>query len=425
MNADKSGHNLLVASTVITLVASAWFLGAAPALATTPTVTIHTGSSYGARVAVGSTVKLGPVAPAILPACDTQAITTVTASAASISDNLLIDTGVVDSVATSTANSTTTSSDVLGVRLLNGVITANEIKAVSTTGVNSSGTPSFSAAGSIFSNLSILGLPVSANPAPNTTIVLPGIGSVVLNEQSTSTFPDFSVLTVNMIHVHVTLSNLLGYPVGTDIVVGQAMSEVQAISGVAAVGGYAYAPKLTAGSITSGPIVSIPIPCGGTHGAVDSDTIASTSIPGVVSTGTVTVTGMGNINHTGTTSEATTTTASLNLLSNLVSATAIQAVAAGATTDGMTFDFTGGTTFGSISVAGHPEVTASVAPNTKITLPGLGTLYLNLIDRSFPDKIRVVPLELDVTSKNTLGLAVGAQLLIGAAEAQLHSSTIP
>jgi hypothetical protein len=91
----------------------------------------------------------------------------------------------------------------------------------------------------------------------------------------------------------------------------------------------------------------------------------------------------------------------------------------------MTFDFTGGTTFGSISVAGHPEVTASVAPNTKITLPGLGTLYLNLIDRSFPDKIRVVPLELDVTSKNTLGLAVGAQLLIGAAEAQLHSSTIP
>jgi hypothetical protein len=347
----------------------------------------------------------------------------VTASAASVSDAPFINTGVVDSVASSTATSSTASSDVLGVNLLGGVITANEIKAVSTTSVSGK-VFSFSPAGSEFVNLSVLGLPISVNPAPNTTIELPGIGSVVLNEQITATSSDMSTLTVNMIHIHVTLPNLLGYPVGTQIIVADASSETKVVGGAAVVGGYAYAPQLFAGPVTSGPLVDVIIPCYGTYGVVKTDTVASAGLPGVLSTGAVTVTGVGNINSSGASSEATTTTASLNLLSGLVSATVIKATASGTTSNGETFDFTGGTTFGGISVAGHPEITVDVAPNTKISIPGLGTLYLNKVNK-YTDKIKVVPIELLVTTTNTLGLAVGAEVTIGAAEAQLHSAAIP
>ncbi len=416
----KFERNLFVAaiSTVIALSASAF---AVPALAAT--VTIHTATSYGAEVSVGKTVKLGPIAPAYLPSCDTQEVDTVTATAASVSDSPLADTGVVTSVASSTATSSTASSDVLGVNLLAGLITANEIKAVSTTSVSGK-VFSMSAAGSEFVNLSVLGLPITANPAPNTTIDLPGIGSVILNEQSTASSSDMTSLTVKMIDIHVTLPNVLGYPVGTEIVIADASSEIKVAGGLAEVGGYAYAPQLIAKPITSGPIVDVIIPCDGTFGVVKTDTIASTSLPGVLSTGTVTVTGLGNISNAEASSEATTTTASLNLLSSLVSATVIKATASGSTTDGKVFDFTGGTTFGGISVAGHPEITVDVSPNTKISIAGLGTLYLNRVLK-YSDKIKVVPLELVVNTANTFGLAVGADLTIGAAEAQLHSAAIP
>jgi hypothetical protein len=398
-------------------------LGVATAPALASKITVHTASSYGAKVQVGSVVKVGPIAPALLPACDTQPVATVTASAASVNQAPFINTGVVDSVASSTATSSTASSDVLGVNLLGGVITANEIKAVSTSSVSGK-VFSFSAVGSEFVNLSVLGIPISVNPAPNTTIELPGIGSVILNEQSTATSSDMSTLTVKMIDIHVTLPNLLGYPVGTQIIVSEALSEIKSVGSPAVVGGYAYAPQLIAGPVTSGPLVDVIIPCFGTYGAVKTDTVVSTSLPGVLSTGTVTVTGEGNVNSSGANSQATTTTASLNLLSGLVSATVIKATASGTTSDGETFDFTGGTTFGGISVAGHPEITVNIAPNTKISIPGLGTLYLNKINK-YSDKIKVVPVQLVVTTTNTLGLAVGAQVTIGAAEAQLHSAAIP
>ncbi|AXC09616.1 hypothetical protein ACPOL_0231 [Acidisarcina polymorpha] len=385
--------------------------------------TYHIGSAYGARVNVGSKVTLGPIAPAILPTCDTQSVGTFTASAASISQAPLLSTGLVDTSSSSTATSSKATSDVFGVNLLGGVISANEIKAVSTTTVDESGVYHFSSAGSEFSNLSVLGLPVAANPAPNTTIDLPGIGSVILNEQITKVESEESALTVNMIHVKVTIANEL-FKLGTEIIISDASSELRLVKGLALVGGYAYSPQLTTGSVSSGPLVRELIPCAGTNGAVETDSVASTNIPGVVTTGTVTVTGSGNINHAEATSEATTSVAGVNLLSGLVSATAVAATANAITTNETSFDFSGGSTFTGISVAGHPEITVNVHPNTMINVANLGVLYFNRVLK-FSDKIKIVPIELIVNTKNTLGLPVGADLTIGAAEAQLHSASIP
>jgi hypothetical protein len=105
--------------------------------------------------------------------------------------------------------------------LLNGLITAGIVEAMSTS-ISNGTTATSSAAGSGFFNLVVNGTPIAANVAPNTTIVVPMVGTVILNEQifggdgvhSTS-------LTVDMIDV------MLNGTLGTgEIIVSSAHSDV-------------------------------------------------------------------------------------------------------------------------------------------------------------------------------------------------------
>ncbi len=385
--------------------------------------TVHVASAYGAEVNVGSVVKVGQIAGAALPSCSTQAVGSSTASAASI-NAALINTGLVESVASSTETSSTGSSEIVGVNLLGGVISTTQLKAVSTSSVDSKGVFHFATTGSTFGNLNILGIQIAENVAPNTVIELPLIGSVTLNEQVPFVNSSEAKLSVNMIHVRITLG-LLGFVPGTEVIVGSAASEIRTLNGPAAVGGYAYAPQLVAKPlITIGPLVSEQIGCFGTGGAVETNSVAAVNIPGIINTGAVTVTGTGNINSGEASSEGTSSVAGLNLLAGLVSATVIKGQASATTTDGTNFDFNGGSTFVGISVAGHPEITASVAPNTAIKIANLGVLYLNRVTR-YADKVRVAPVELIINATNVLKLPIGADLTVGVVEAQLHSADIP
>ncbi len=111
------------------------------------------------------------------------------------------------------------------VNLLNGLITAELVVAMSTSYGNGTSATS-EATGSTLVGLSIAGSGIPFDevftPAPNTTINLPGIGSVVLNEQiAGGDHIKTSSLTVNMIHVR--LDGLLGTG---DIIVSSAHSDV-------------------------------------------------------------------------------------------------------------------------------------------------------------------------------------------------------
>ena len=223
-----------------------------------------------------------------------------------------------------------------------------------------------------------------------------------------------------MVHVRLTL----GANAGTEIRVADALSEIKSEGVPAAVGGYAYAPQLIAGPVTSGPLVLETIPCFGTYGVVDTDSVESTTIPGVASTGAVTVTGTADLKASETSVETTTAIAGLNLLSGLVTATAIKGEASGTTTDGVTFDFTGGSTFVGLAVAGYPGITDDVAINTKIKIANLGDLYFNRVEVD-SDKIKVTPIELIINATNSFGLPIGAELTLGVCEAQLHSTDVP
>ncbi len=115
--------------------------------------------------------------------------------------------------------------------LLNGLIQATGITAMSTSSLTSSGATS-NANGSTLENLVVNGVQVTSGDgtvAPNTNIALPGVGYVVLNEQiPTGDGVTSGGITVNMIHVYLqSAGGLLGEATTTgEIIVGSASSSV-------------------------------------------------------------------------------------------------------------------------------------------------------------------------------------------------------
>ncbi len=80
--------------------------------------------------------------------------------------------------------------------------------------------------------ISVGGMAVSDNPPPNTTILLPGIGSVTLNEQTCDgggappcNGTGSSGIQVRAIHVILNNPNALGVPQGARIIVGEAHAD--------------------------------------------------------------------------------------------------------------------------------------------------------------------------------------------------------
>jgi hypothetical protein len=80
--------------------------------------------------------------------------------------------------------------------------------------------------------ISVAGMSVSDNPPPNTTILVPGIGSVTLNEQTCDgggappcSGATSSGIRVRAIHVIVNNPNALGVPQGAEVIVGEAHAD--------------------------------------------------------------------------------------------------------------------------------------------------------------------------------------------------------
>jgi len=180
------------------------------------------GEAFGISVnAAGVTV--GPTPHVVLPpdggmASDQLLRITVPNAAASTTLGV-VTTG---SIRPSTA-SAQSSASVEGVNLLNGLVTARIVVAMSSSTADGS-TATSTPEGSTLIGLSINGsLPTDVTPPPNTRISIPG-GTVILNEQIASgDGVHTSALTVNMIHV--VLNDPTGAITG-DIIVASAHSDV-------------------------------------------------------------------------------------------------------------------------------------------------------------------------------------------------------
>ncbi|HEV8685686.1 MAG TPA: choice-of-anchor P family protein [Gaiellaceae bacterium] len=185
-----------------------------------------TGSAYGASVSA-LTGSLPQTPAATLPATGDIA----DADLASVNVAGLLTTKTLSSVTTGVVGENAASaqsySTVQDVSILNGVITAKLVEAMASSTGNGAQAAS-NAAGTTLVDLVINGVPTGvASPDPNTQIGIPGVGTLILNEQTPSgDGTTSSGLNVTALHLVLTKTDpLLGTTTKTgDIVVAAAGS---------------------------------------------------------------------------------------------------------------------------------------------------------------------------------------------------------
>ncbi len=396
----------------------------APAVANAGTATANAkeigylGTAYGTRVMVGSTVTSGRSAVSTL-GCTSMAGVTHSNTVASVGVPEL-STGTIDtsvsSEETSTGFATTSSSTIQNVNALSGLITATAVQSVSTTSKDKkTGKFSTSAAGTQFIGLTVAGVPVSATPPPNTKLSLPGVGYVELNQQASHVSTTKASLRVIGLHIVVTLSTPLA-PLGTQIDVGFAASGLGGpVAGL--LDGLAYGANANVGGVViAGNEFPETLSCLGTSGATRTNTGVALSIPGVLTSGTVADTVEGTAGHKNASATVTSTIQGLNLLSGIVAATVIEA---NVTAAGNPPSYTDNSDFLGLTVAGFPGIGDNVPPNTKLSLAGIGTLWLHR-RFEFAHQIKVIMVQLIVTvPDNPTGLAPGTTVNVGYAQASV------
>lgn len=391
----------------------------APPAVASPLEIGYQGSAYGTQVNVDSVVQSGRSALSVL-GCVSQPGVQKTNTAAAVNAAPALTTGTLDtsaaSQATATGVATVSSSNVQSVSLLSGLVTASAVTSVSTSSRDSStGAVAVSAAGTQFAGLSVAGVPISGTPAPNTKISLPGVGYVVLNQQTSSIGAVSANMTVIGIHVVVTISTPLA-EAGTQVYVGYATSSLGGpVRGL--LGGVGYgASAHVGGTILAGEAFPQPMPCLGTHGNTLTNSAASLGVPGLLTSGTVADTANGTTNSKRVAGQVTATVQNLSLLGGMVTATAVDA---DVTASGNPPSFGDKSSFAGLSVAGQPGIGDNVPANTQVPLAGIGTLWLHRVVQT-GSSIRVIMIQLDVTvPSNPLGLSPGTVVNVASAQVSI------
>jgi hypothetical protein len=263
-----------------------------------------------------------------------------------------------------------------GLNLLNGLVTADLL--VAHANATSNGvTATSSAAGSQFVNLVVAGIPIALNPPPNLTIPIPGVGSVIINEQVVSgNGANTRALTVNAIRV--VMNGLLQ----GEAIAGSATAEVEVnppsnpcacpadddtVSGEAH---GAFVDVLDI-DLSRNPDAILSAQGGSAQGQALGLNVAT-----LLSSGTVTSTTAGSITPNLATSQSVSVVEQLDLLNGVITADAVQAQVQCA----------GNGTTANCSAAGSTLANLRVAalvlnlvppPNTVIPLPLIGSLRLN------------------------------------------------
>ncbi|WP_163548564.1 choice-of-anchor P family protein [Candidatus Frankia nodulisporulans] len=173
-----------------------------------------TGVAYSNLIAAGP-VSVGPLVAQSVP-CNGG---TSTSNLVGINLPDIVTTGVITATGTAVLGNPTGGTSrlsVAGVNLLGGLITASAITSQANAIKSPGSPPALSSTGTQFANLTVAGIPLGANIAPNTAVVLPGVGYVVLNRQVQTA----SGLEVRAIEVVIQVGGVL--PVGAVIRIGVA-----------------------------------------------------------------------------------------------------------------------------------------------------------------------------------------------------------
>lgn len=230
--------------------------------------------------------------------------------------------------------------------------------------------------------------------------------------------PASAWLTVKGLRVVIDQPNALGVPIDTQVVVSYATSNLTGPI-VGLLSGYAFGTSAKVGAVVaSGPSFTRYLPCMGTGGAVLTNTGSGPRLTGTVSADTVTNTSTGTVSGTSAAGTTTSTVQTASMVNGLVRATGVKGVANVSSNGTTTTLSDSGSRFATLSVAGHPEINANVAPNTRVAIAGVGTLYLRRVFK-VGKAVEVRMIELHVTSNVRGGPAIGTVIKVADAGASI------
>ncbi|WP_328995887.1 hypothetical protein OG394_14620 [Kribbella sp. NBC_01245] len=253
-------------------------------------------------------------------------------------------------------------------------------------------------AGSRFAAVKIAGVPVPglANPAPNTTVSVPGLGFLQLNRTIKTKTPQSATASSVAVLIHSTVSNPY-LPKGATVALLLTSASVGGPS-TALLRGKAYTTQVNVGNvITSGP-TSLQTTCFGTNGALRTVNVAGLTVPNVATVNGLTTTQAGSLRPTIATGNMSASVASVNLGNGKVKLTAVTARTAATKTGGKYYT-AWSTSIGSLVINGQ-SVPIPTAPNQQLNVAGLGTLTFNKLSRK-TGFVSVTAVELRITALNT------------------------
>jgi hypothetical protein len=176
-------------------------MSAGPAAAANPIVSVG-GGGYGESIQVGTplsgSITSGPTPVVALPASGGGPFT---AQLANVNIPGVASLGLLTASTTGALGAggfAQSSAQVANVDLLTGTVGATAVS--SSCQADGNGT---SGSSSIVGGQAA-GIPLAANPPPNTQIPIPLVGTLTLNEQSASQVGGTRSITVNAVHLHLT-----------------------------------------------------------------------------------------------------------------------------------------------------------------------------------------------------------------------------
>jgi hypothetical protein len=355
--------------------------GSAPHAASQSSQSSHyatSGQAFGARLKSGSIVQSGDSALTTV-GCGVDHVTRRNATAHSDLQQAGVVTGVSTQSQTTRTEAgprTVTTAHTTGSSLLGGLIHFGDLKSIATA---RSDEQSPTSATTRFYGLSIGGKSAANDPKPNTTYRLPGLAKVTLNAQHTTDVEGSNRISVNGLDLKMLKNSKFGNK-GTHVVIGHATAVLHELTGTPLTGASSGSEVTSNGVVTSNPTYETKLPCGSGDQRVTHHQGAGLHLSKVANSGTVRTSAGGRRGSSPTSSTHATVT-DLNLLDGLVTAPVVRAQAnATKTEDGVSRTDTGSRIVG-LHIDGK-AVKSPTTPNTKRTLPGIGTLWFDRVVKS-------------------------------------------
>lgn len=309
----------------------------------------------------------------------------------------------------------TSKAKIAGIDLLNGAI---KVDGIETTNIARATPSGFSKeADSKLATLTIGGKSYPISTAPNTTVEIPGLAKIVINEQVSNSSGSGIETKVNALRVTL-LEDFAGAKLGSTIKL--APSGINILNGgpsnAIPVGGFCYgvAAKVKAADVSADvpPLPYLSIPSIGTGGKLFTNSTANVDVPlGLLKVGAIecSVSGLSEVGKADAYAE--TEIARANLLGGAITADAIK-VKSHVSKNGNAHLEEQSMEFVNLKV-GSKKIPLNVRKNTRINVLGLGQVNINK-QTTQSGYSAIIGVEV-ILSVKKLGLPVGAQVHLGVA----------